>query len=317
MNLLLLLIALTLARTCLTAADPTNAPMALIQDPGFAQGFTCLGPQSGARRVLGTLGKPERGEGSRWLVAQWNSRFPLSGGQVSPHGLVATNAARWLLVVRESSGPPSLELGVDSRPEYGGVPRTNLAQPWPHLLIEQDFTNAPPLAAIRHLEFELEARLVEAQRFEGPGYSPGLHAAQFQWVVTLQNRNASSKGFGDFLWFVVPMYDDRHATPPPYIAQDFADPSAKLIFNPGAAPFSSASLLSSNWVRFAADLRPHLMEALQTAWAKGYLAGSKDPADYRLTSMNLGWEVPGLNRVSVRVRQLKLEATLNGAHPPP
>lgn len=317
MNTALFLSCLLLASACPADDSPRVTTVPLIQDTRFNGGFTVLAPKSGSRNTLVTLGVQGTGATQHWLVAQWNSRFPIAGGQVTSEGLLATNEARWLQIRREPAGDPSLELGVDSRPEYGGVLRTNLAQPWPHLLMEQDIKDAPPLSVIRRMPFVIEARLVEAQRFEGPGYSTGLHAAQFQFVVTLQNRNAASKGFGDFLWFVVPMYDDRHPAPPPYVAQDFADPSAKLIYNPGAAPFANASLQSSAWVRFAADLRPHLMEALQTAWKKGYLQGSHNPADYRLTSANLGWEVPGLNRVAVRIRQLKLEAELNAAPPTP
>ena len=289
------------------AGASTPKPVELLRDSRFKLGVVALDPQPGDRRELGVLPGPEAAGRPAWWLAQWSSQYPLKPAAGASSELLWTNVARHLMFFPREATGGDLELGVDSRPEYGGAARTNSHQPWPHLLVEQEVTRCPPLTMIGQVRFSLEARLVEAERIEAPGYSPALHAAQFQFVLTLGNRNRDSKGFGDFLWFVVPMYDDRHPTPPVYVAADFADPSAKLIYNPGAAVFSRESMHGRGWVRFQADLRPHLLDALRTAWSKGYLPGSQDPADYRVTSVNLGWEVPGLNRVAIRVRRLQLE----------
>ncbi len=47
--------------------------------------------------------------------------------------------------------------------------------------------------------------------------------------------------------------------------------------------------------------------ALETAWKRGFLTGSRGFADDRITGMNLGWEVPGLFDVEMQVRDLSLE----------
>ena len=51
------------------------------------------------------------------------------------------------------------------------------------------------------------------------------------------------------------------------------------------------------------------MLALQAAWERGYLPDSRNPADYRIGGMNIGWEVPGLNHVELEIDNLSLIAT--------
>lgn len=275
----------------------------LIGDAGFRQGFRTIAPSAGKRVVLGQLPGEITNAVPVWDLDQWHSRFPFTNPpvvQVGPQ-LVFTNAAKWVVV---SNG--TLTLGVDSRPEYAGVPRRSPAEPWVHLLAEQAITNCPGVGELRSLRLRFVARLTEAETFKPTSYTPDLHAAQFQLVVTLGNTRRESSGFGDFLWFVVPLYDDRHAQPPRYVNRDFADPSAKLIFNPGTDAFTTDRLRDGAWVTVDRDLRPLLLEALNEAWRLGYLRGSRELADYRLTTLNLGWEVPGLNRVAIALRDLSV-----------
>ena len=54
-----------------------------------------------------------------------------------------------------------------------------------------------------------------------------------------------------------------------------------------------------------------MREALDLAWSRGFLTESKNPADYRVASVNLGWEVPGTFAVEIQVRNLSLRAVPN------
>lgn len=275
----------------------------LLSDPGFRNGFRVIAPTAGKRVVVGQMDGERAGSLPAWDLDQWHSRFPFSSPQATRAGLQMTysNAAKWVIL---SNGV--MTLGVDSRMEYTNVFRRASSEPWVHLLVEQAITNCPSVQELSALRLRLGARLIDGETFRAPGYSPGLHAAQFQLVVTLGNTRRESEGYGDFLWFVVPLYDDRHAQPPRYVSRDFADPSSKLIFNPGTDAFTSQRLIERNWVEVDRDIRPFLLEALKEAWRLGYLRGSRDLKDYRLTTLNLGWEVPGLNRVSIAVKGLSL-----------
>lgn len=281
------------------------AELTLLQDSEFRHGFRILAPKMGERRVVGPWLGEDTNASPAWDLVQWNSRFPLEPLRAPAGGprQARTNAAKWVVMDHGT-----LMLGVDSRPEYGNHPRRAPSEPWVHLLVEQTIPDCPSLSELRSLPLRLSARLIECETFRPDGYTPDLHAAQFQVVLTLGNTRRGSAGFGDFLWFVVPLFDDRHPQPPRYVNQDFADPSAKLIFNPGTEVFTTRRLRDGEWVPIDRDLLPLLKEALAEAWRLGYLAGSKDPADYRLTTINLGWEVPGLNRASLALRGLNLRA---------
>ncbi|MCC7373978.1 MAG: hypothetical protein IT581_04940 [Verrucomicrobiales bacterium] len=282
------------------------AEIELIRDVKFEHGQRAIAPEAGKRRVLGILEGIKFGQEPAWDLDQWNSRFPLlpSAGANFTSRQVHTNAAKWVSSVRGV-----LTLGVDSRIEYGNRLRTASSEPWVHLLVEQPITNCPSLDTLGTLRLRIAARLVEAETFRPDGYTPDLHAAQFQLVVTLGNTRAGSPGFGDFLWFVLPLFDDRHPQPPRYVNRDFADPSAKLIFNPGTDAFTTRRLRDGGWVSIDKDLLPFLKEALAEGWRLGYLAGSRELSDYRLTTINIGWEVPGLNRVAMAIRDLSLRGT--------
>ncbi len=291
----------------LAAAAPI-ADRELIRDPAFDLGFSVLSLQAGGGEIgriqpTGTLLEPV------WQLAQWHSRFVLTDFAAPDSGsLCVSNVARRLSLERSPGQEPILTLHLDSRPEYQDQLRRTLSQPWVHLLVQQEIREAPSLAELTGLRLRFQARLRDAETFRPEGYTPSLHAAQFQIVLTLNNTRRGSAGYGDYLWFVVPIYDDRYEIPPEYVARDFAVTRGKLIFNPGAAALDLPPTRVGEWLMADIDLRPWLERALHIAWNLGYLQDSRDPADYRLAHLNLGWEVPGLNRVTMDLRGLSLRA---------
>jgi hypothetical protein len=299
---------LVAGNTAASAQPDAGDPVELIRDPRFERGFDVLAPEAGGGQI-GQIRRTSSPIDPVWQLAQWHSRRIFTNHAVAPGGeLSVSNAAKWVHVT--SQEPPGLTLGVDSRAEYGGRLRASPAEPWVHLLVQQAIQNAPPLASLASVRLRLEVRLREAETFRPQDYTPDRHAAQFQVVLTLNNVRQDSAGFGDYLWFVVPVYDDRHESPPAYVAQDFAVTNGKLIFNPGAAAVGLKPLRPGAWQTLDCDLRPWLEQALAAAWARGYLTGSREPADYRIAHLNLGWEVPGLNRVAMEVRGLSLRTGL-------
>jgi hypothetical protein len=286
----------------------------LLRDVDFRNGFVVLAARGGGREI-GQIRPANAAGAPAWQLAQWHSRFEFTNFAANADLLTVSNAAKWLGVARADGPPPPLTLGVDTRPEYGGRLRKAASEPWVHLLVQQDILVGPSLAEAEELRLRFATRLAAAETYRPDGHTPTLHAAQYQVVLTLNNRRRDSPGFGDYLWFVVPVYDDRHEVPPPHIAQDFAVTQGKLIYNPGAAAFATNMVRAAGWARFDCDLRPWLERALRTAWEKGYLPHSRNLADYRLASINVGWEVPGLNRVAMDLRGLSLTARANAAAP--
>jgi hypothetical protein len=183
-------------------------------------------------------------------------------------------------------------------------------EPWVHLLIQQSFTNPPAMDQLGRAQLHLEARLMHARKISTPDYTPNLHAAQFLMYFTVQNMNRKSTGYGRLLWFGVPIYDDRSRFARGHEAKDPG--TGMFIYSLPGETFARRSTHDGGWVVFDLDLLPLMKQGLETAWRNNFLTESKDIADYRLSGMNLGWEVPGTFDVTAAVRKLSLKVGMNG-----
>ena len=244
-----------------------------------------------------------------WDLVQWTSResVPTEPTLASEQVRTWSNALKAVTLRRPGSEAGDLELAVNGWEEYGERARRE-GEPWVHLLVEQFFADPPALTEIAAARFRIAARLVRSRLRKTDDYSPGRHAAQFQVFLTVQNRNRASAGFGRLLWFGIPLYDDRHRFPLEHKTKDTAG-SEMFIFTPPGDAYALKSAHDGDWVRVDRDLLPLLRESVESAWAKGFLRESRELGDYRVTGMNMGWEIPGIFDASVAVRDLSLTVT--------
>ncbi len=90
------------------------------------------------------------------------------------------------------------------------------------MLIEQAFDDKVRIKDLTGLILRFTGRLTNAEmKMSETEFDPGLHTAQFQLFITVQNRNPNSEHYGDFLWFGIPFYDYRKERMPVYAAQGF------------------------------------------------------------------------------------------------
>lgn len=307
---LLYLLAASLWAMPLWAA--TNASeRELIRDPQFRNGFVLLDPKPGKRVVYreatddAAPGKPV------WDLCQWSSRFQLEAVRAkrSPREVLCfTNTAKRVALGPLGSDGADLSLGVNASVEYAGRARKAPAEPWVHLLVQQEFERPPSLADLASCRFHVQARLTHSKLIRTDDYTPSLHAAQFIIYLTVANRNPRSPGFGQYYWFGIPLYDDRERIVPAYQAKDFGD-TQMFIYTLASDVFMRQSTHDKEWVTFAKDLLPLLREGLAAGWQRGFMPGSRDVADYRVTGIVIGWEVPGIFDVELQLRNLSLRAT--------
>lgn len=288
-----------------------NNGIELIRDRQFSNGIGIQSPTPGTRNVIGKISTENSKSKPIWNLAQWNSKMPFTNYVVKDiNNFCISNVAKWICVKKYDDGSVSVSLGVDSRYEYKTL-RKKSSEPWDHLLIQQQIVGSPSIPEISKAVLSMDFRLLETQTFKPEGFSPSMHTAHFQIVFTINNVNKKSPGYGDFLWFVIPIYDVRYELPPEYIARDFAETRGKLIFSPGAAAYGIKPLKVGEWQTLNCDIRPSIERAVKTAWERGYLQDSKDLSDYKICHLNLGWEVPGLNRVCIEFRNLSLKVYKN------
>lgn len=299
-------------------AEPTESTIPLLDDTRFERGFTVWSPKPGSHVKEEAIRPNESAPEPVWGLAQWHSRFTLAG--VAPERM-PDGAVRFADGAKAVTFfPPKSEADIAFRLlgniEYAGK-APEPGDPWPHLLAERKLAAQPALTELKALPLAVQFRLVEERVSQPEGFTPRRHTAQFVFYITVQNRNRQSPGFGDYYWFGVPMYDTRYPIPKAHKAMDVGSDrkpaTGKFIFNPGGDKYTSQSAHDRQWVTIERDLLPLVREGLETAWQRGYLKDSHNPADYRLGGMNTGWEVTGPIDVEMQFRGLWLDAVMKTA----
>ncbi len=290
-----------------TAFGSGGAERELIRDPHFQQGFQLLAPRPGKRVVYAELATTSELRPA-WDLAQWSSKWPLNCENCVrlPNGLICSNQAKRVVIGIPGKPEADLSLFVNTGVEYAR-PRQSTAEPWVHLLTQQDIADPPSLGAIAACNFHIEARLKRSKLIGTNDYSPSLHAAQFLVYLTIANGNPKASGYQECFWFGIPLYDNRTLVVPAYEAQDFGH-TKLFIFTPASDRFAARSTHNCEWITFQKDLLPLMREGLEHARGKGFIKGSADLADYRPLGIFLGWEVPGVFEVELQIRELSLKA---------
>ena len=282
----------------------------LIWDPDFRRGFTVLQPEPGKRVSYGIVRGHETTAAPVWDLVQWSSQHRLTIAAPVPladGSLCYSNVAKTVTLGAAGSDRGDLGMAVRASAEYGSRARKS-GEPWVHLLVEQNIGNPPALADLSAARLHVEARLMASEKRPMPDYSPGLHAAQFQIFFSVQNLNRQSPGYGKYLWFGIPIYDDRHRVVPSHKARDTGGTSM-FIYTPSGDVFSVKSAQDREWITIDTDLLPLMREGLEYAWRRNFLKESQALADYRIAGMNIGWEMPGTFDVDLAIRRLSLRAS--------
>jgi hypothetical protein len=300
-NVIVSLFLYVWARLIIGTASATERE--LIRDNRFQAGFILWKTKPGQHVSYGELKGFDTNVAPAWGLSQWSSKFPLDPSTIvrSQDSMICSNAAKAIALTKNAA----LAMAVNTQPEYGPKARS-ASDPWVHLLVEQEFDPAAPLEKIASAKLHVEARLERSRNLHHGDYTPDVHAAQFQIFFTVQNRNHQSSGYGDLLWFGIPIYDNRDRFPKAFKAQDFGG-TAKFIYTAGGETFTSQSAHDHRWITIDKDLLPLMREALKAAWARGFLKGSKSLTDYSIGGMNMGWELPGTFDVEMQVRALSLK----------
>ena len=304
MNAVLKYVSITCTWLIASALSLQGVEREIIRDSNVQNGLMLLSASPGKRIVYGILPGFNCNTNAVWDLAQWSSKYPLNVVPQKPHNrsIQYTNVAKSIILGQPDSD--GVSMAVYGSIEYAGRARKQ-DEPWVHLLLQQDFKQPSALNELSAAKFHIEARLKSSFKVETSDYSPGLHAAQFQVFFSIQNLNRKSAGFGEYLWFGIPLYDDRHRSPKAHKTQDTGG-TKMFIFTPSGETYTQQSAHDKQWITIDKDLLPLVKEGLKTAWDAGFLKDSKSFADYFIAGMNIGWEVPGIFDVEIQFRRLSL-----------
>jgi hypothetical protein len=142
-----------------------KAERELIQDNHFRRGFILWQPKPGQHVRYGQMLGFEKKASPVWGLSQWSSQFPLEASASAPSGgglLVRSNSAKSVRLGPGSASNGELSLAVNTGVEYGPKARRP-ADPWVHLLVEQEFAAPAFLENLSAARFHLEARLLRSR----------------------------------------------------------------------------------------------------------------------------------------------------------
>lgn len=318
--------------TCIIAsifsASAANFEVELISDPTFFEGVTMMNVQNpeGPKTTFRPLNSTAV-DTPLWDVRPWNSR----GSFVDPANVTLgidtmtfSTPYQYLKLGKLGDGRNEIVSAINGLAEWNGIYRQD-KQPWPHQIIGQGFAmlspRLPSLQDLSSLTLEAELKLLKANRNFGPSYNENLHAAMFVMYLIVANISNPS----EYAWFGVTFYDDRGVRPSDYdgkIRVDSGKENPMLHISPDYIP--RQQIASGVQTTLELDILPHIKSALQRAWAYNptpeedaaiqpylpLLPSSQKFSDYCVRSMTFGWEVTGLNDVSMRVRDSQLVAKI-------
>ncbi len=294
-------------------SEPVGDRQDLFADMQFRRGFLLSYADSAKGRAVEAvlhLGDPNNVP--VWRLCQWATKYSLAATSCVPGtdgDLFYDNEGKRVLVGGPNSANRDLILEVRGGAEYGDRARRS-GEGWPHLLIEQDAVVIRPLDELNEIRFSLGVRLLRFDmRMPADQCDPGLHAAQLQMFFIVKNISPDSPDGGDFFWFGVPFFDNRHDVPPQYMAKDVGkgDATGKFIYTVDGKALGVAPLKTGQWCTLDADLLPFILSGVQEAVKRGYLQDA-DPHHYAVTNMNLGWEIPGTFDAVAQIRDLRVSA---------
>ena len=270
----------------------------VLTDVKFTQGFVLTGPLHESPVRTETFGRQD--VTPAWRIAQWNSKGLLDSVQIDDHAIVLMDDYKSVTLDRESG---AINLTVHASKEYE-KPRASASEPWVHLLLEQSPFQTPVKVDDAHgIWVETEFELTENKAYGEP--DPSLHTAHFQWFLYLKNTNPQSKGFRDFVWFGLGMFDARYDFIPDYAAQDFAMPNGSFIYTLGSNRYFDKPVETGKRKTIRRNIMNDIREAIETAHHNGFIPHTTIH-DVTLDGMNIGWEAPGVYDAGITLYKLNV-----------
>ncbi|MGL6227375.1 MAG: hypothetical protein ACRC10_12215 [Thermoguttaceae bacterium] len=280
------------------ADESARKKRSVLSDPMFSRGFVVTGPRHESPERRETLGQKEK---PVWRIPQWNSRGSLDQVQIDEETVRLSDSFKSVTLDRKSG---AIHLSVDASKDYE-CPRTQTSDPWIHLLLEQSpFSEPINMERAKEIWVECDFELTRFEEHCDP--KNPLYAAQVSWFLYLKNTNSQSKGFHDFVWFGLSLFDNRYDFVPLYAAQDFAVSNGRFIYTLGSQRYLTEKVEVGKRQRIRFDILPEIEQAVKTAHKRGFIPYTLI-GDLVIDGMNIGWEIPGVFDVGLTFYHLKID----------
>lgn len=308
MSLSVLMFLLMGCSTGITNEKPSGETN-ILPDQHFEQGFILTGfdsrPEYGQRHI-GEIDYGEEGLDPTWRIGQWGCRKNLvDAAYTQEDGVDVFKDGSKVFKVNRQTGAFTLDVNAEKDGVYADGPR-EANEPWIHFILEvPQFSDYTKLKDIDYLTFYLEFQLTKAQNQCGAGYNPDLHSSMFLWYVTVSDLTNPS----EYLWFGLPIYDNRRDYSSEFAQQDGGkeDSTTAFIYNPSGDKFLNMPVKVGNYNVLSHDVLPLINYAFDLAQSRGFMKNVKYD-NLGITSMYIGWELPGTFDVGMDVYDMRILA---------
>lgn len=286
--------------------EPEKYSVELI--PDFSKGFRLTGYDSRYKENhdIGRLPYGEMAKTTDWRIGQWGCTKNLINSVHTKEGNtdVYFDGSKTLKIDNSRGG---FVLEVDASKDY--TKDRKEGEPWIHFILEvMPFPTRVKVGDINFLDYKLEFSLSKVIN-NNINYNPELHTALFIWYITLNDMDPQSPTYGDYFWFGLPIYDYRHDYSPFFAQQDAGkeDKTDKFIINPKGQDFLNSVVRLKAPQKIQKDVLGMLKDGYELAVSRGFMKNTIFEK-LSITSMYIGWELPGNFDVAMNVDKMSIKA---------
>ncbi len=264
----------------------------LLKDTEFQNGFMLFNKGISIGN-LATFGKGPRS----WFMYQNNSRFIMKNDSLkvdTANEKLYENDGKKVRVYKDENGDYVLNFALYCNNEYE-TPRTQVSDPWVHLMFEQRFENGIGAANFSELNLSIDVQHNNLVNHMTPEeHNPNIMCAQTNIYFILRNNNPQSEDYQSFIWLGLTMFDDRKEIPTGSYMVDsgFEGATDTLIYCPNMREYIDSSVHDKEWHTVKCELISLIGEALEKSKAKNYFT-STEIEDLVLENFYISTEVSG------------------------
>ena len=201
----------------------------------------------------------------------------------------------------------SLIMELNASKEYDH-PRKDKEE-WPHILFQESFTKQPLIKDLESLKLSMNVLMHKSEmHMTTEEYNPSLHTIQYIMYIYVYSNAALDAG--QYMFFGIPIYDYRYKVMREngLIDAGTAGNTGNFIYQMSTLDYLPNGLTVGQEEHIEIDLIQSISNALILAQTFGKLANSTIN-DLYITSMNIGFEIPGTFDCSIELSGLSLIAS--------
>ena len=166
-------------------------------------------------------------------------------------------------------------------------------------------TNSVKVSELSSLKFTIDLQLQVENKMSEQEYNPSIHTAQFLAYFIVQSN--ATLDAGDYFWFGVPFYDYRYPSIDESVMIDAR--SQMPIYQMSNRAIDPNGVQVGKEYQIELDLIDLFSDALLACQSQEDRFLNSTIQDFSITSMNIGWELPGTFDVSAKFSNFSLTGT--------